>query len=166
MGEREPAAARDASRYAVRVATAADLPALAHCRERWAAEWADPRSRPEGPDPRFVDALSRWWEDTEGHRHTWLAFDAEAPVGMASLLEHERMPWPHRPSGRWGYVAQVWVEPARRRRGVARALMDELAGWGAARGPERLLVNPSEQSRQFYAASGFEPTVMFRRDLR
>ena len=47
------------------------------------------------------------------------------------------------PTGRWAYVANVWVDPDHRRRGVGRLLMDEAVAWSRAEGMDRIVLNPS-----------------------
>ena len=142
--------------YAVRPATAADWPAVADCRRRWSAEHAEvaaEASEASVIDPDFEDRLADWWRRMADRRHTWLAWAGERPIGMAALVVVERMPSPGRPTARWGYVAQVWVDPAYRRAGVATALMGELLAWSRDACLVRLVLNPSEISHPSFPSS-------------
>jgi hypothetical protein len=53
--------------------------------------------------------MTAWLADEGERRTTWLAELDAAPVGMASMLECRRMPWPGRPDSRWGYVSNMFV---------------------------------------------------------
>jgi GNAT superfamily N-acetyltransferase len=158
---REPAAAstaylvREATSQAhvVRQATSADLPALTILRAAWGA--AQGRTAGEGDD--LGERLRRWWERQGGLRVAWLATEGERPVGMVTLAVFERMPHEGAPDARWAHLANLWVEPDRRRRGVASTLVTTAVDWARAEGMERIVLNPSEMSRPLYEALGFRP---------
>jgi GNAT superfamily N-acetyltransferase len=57
--------------------------------------------------------------------------------------------------GREGLILNVYVEPAQRRRGVARRLMEHLIGWAPGAGIVRLVLHASEEGRPLYQALGF-----------
>ena len=118
------------------------------------------------PDPRFEQELRDWWDRESAHRRAWVALagggdvpaePAEPAVGMANLMVFERMPRPGRDAGRWAYVANVWVDPAHRSRGVGRLLMTSALDWCRAEGLVRVGLNPSEMSVPLYASLGFRP---------
>ncbi|MGL5853495.1 MAG: GNAT family N-acetyltransferase [Phycicoccus sp.] len=76
------------------------------------------------------------------------------------------MPQPGRADIRWAYVANVWVEPAHRRRGVGRLLMDVVLGWCRDEGLVRVVRGPSEVSLPLYRSVGFRPADdLMRLDL-
>jgi GNAT superfamily N-acetyltransferase len=69
--------------------------------------------------------------------------------------------------GRWGYVANVYVVPGDRDRGVGRLLLDAVTAHADEQGFARLVLSPSERSVPFYARHGFEPaTSLMVRHLR
>ena len=142
------------------VDTTADFGALVDCRRRWTLEQG-------GPDEAdFAERMADWSERVGAARHSWLAWSADHPVGMVTLVVYERMPRPGAPPGRWAYVGQLWVDPAYRRHGVGRALMAALIGWATEAGMQRLVLNPSEVSRPLYAALRFRAAVaLLRLDL-
>jgi GNAT superfamily N-acetyltransferase len=126
------------------------LPDLARMRT------ADTVAQGGAPAEGFEDELRQWWDRESRHRQAWVALDAgERPVGMANLMVFERMPRPDRAAGRWGYVANVWVDPPHRRRGVARLLMTTALDWCRGQGLVRVVLNPSEQSLPLYRSLGF-----------
>ncbi|MBW3084444.1 hypothetical protein KEM60_00632 [Austwickia sp. TVS 96-490-7B] len=124
-------------------------------------------------EDRIIDFLRRH----KDVRRIWLAevspLTGFAPagggrlaVGMANLEVFERMPHRARPRARWGYVANVWTDPAYRRLGIARALMSELVTWSRNESLVRLVLNPSEISQSLYASFGFRPADdLMRLDL-
>ena len=167
---REPAAASTAHLvrevtsppYVVRQATSADLQALTTLRAAWGA--AQGRIPGEGDD--LGERLRRWWERQGGLRAAWLAMEGLRPVGMVTLAVFERMPHQGAPDARWAYLANLWVEPDRRRRGVGSTLVTAAVDWARAQGMERIVLNPSEMSRPLYEALGFRPAdALVRLDL-
>jgi GNAT superfamily N-acetyltransferase len=139
--------------YVVRQATSADLRALTTLRASWGAS----RGRSAGGSDDLEERLRRWWERQGGLRAAWLAMEGERPVGMVIVAVFERMPHEGVPDARWAYLANLWVEPDRRRRGVASALVAEAVDWARAEGMERVVLHPSEMSRPLYQALGFRP---------
>ncbi len=76
---------------------------------------------------------------------------------MANLQVFERMPRPDVPDVQRAHVAKVWVDPAHRRQGVGRLLMDAVLRWCRAHGMVRVVLNPSEVSLPLYRSVGFRP---------
>lgn len=90
-----------------------------------------------------------------GGHFTSVAEETGCLVGMASLEVFERLPYPGNLSGREGYVLNVYVEPAARRRGVAGALVRDLVGVARREGVGRLWLHASSGGRGVYEAAGF-----------
>ncbi|AKT51569.1 GNAT family N-acetyltransferase [Arsenicicoccus sp. oral taxon 190] len=130
----------------------ADLDVLVELRAAWAAD----RGR-EGDLAELRRQIIDWLTAEGESRRIWAASDDDEPVGMVSLLVYSRMPDLGRPQGRWGYVAQLYVRPHARRRGVATALMAALTEHARDAGLDRLVLHPSEQSVPFYASLGYRP---------
>ncbi len=59
------------------------------------------------------------------------------------------------PQGRVGYVFSVATDPGARRRGYARACMQELLAWFRERGAGHVLLNASAEAEPLYASLGF-----------
>jgi GNAT superfamily N-acetyltransferase len=138
-----------------------DLPQVTSLRLQWGA------SRGSSGDPKeFAEQLRAWWERQGDSRVFWLAFEDDLAIGMANLAVLERMPLVGAPGGRWGYLGNVWVDPAQRRRGVATALMSAAIDWCRAGSFQRIVLNPSEMSVPMYSALGFRPAdQLMRLDL-
>ena len=110
------------------------------------------------PEPGFEQELRAWWARESAHRRAWVALaDGKGAVGMANLMLFERMPRPGRAAGRWAYVANVWVDPDHRSRGVGRLLVTTALDWCRAQGLVRVVLNPSEVSVPLYTSLGFRP---------
>ena len=100
-------------------------------------------------------------EDTPGRRSV-----RGLAVGMVNAAVFERMPRPGRRTGRWAYVANVWVDPDHRRRGVGTLMMDHVTAWCRSEQLERIVLNPSAVSIPMYRALGFRPADdLMRLDL-
>lgn len=96
------------------------------------------------------------WLEAEGHRRTtWLGFENGQAVAMVSLFEYRRMPKPGQPRSAWGYVSNLFVREAFRRRGIAAALLAELVAEASRRHYARLLVAPSHEALPLYRRAGF-----------
>ena len=149
----------------MRVATAADVPALAALRASWGAS-LDAGAVDGAGAGDLTTRLRRWWERQPGARTAWLAVEGERPVGMVNVAVFERMPHVGRPDAHWAYLANLWVEPDRRRRGIASALLAAVLDWSRVEGMERVVLNPSEMSLPLYHSLGFRPADdLLRLDL-
>lgn len=144
------------------LATPDDLAAMARLRTDWTVDQGGT------PDPGFAEQLRDWWVGDAGDRRAWLARAADgAAVGMANLQVFHRMPRPSQPPSRWAYVANVWVDPAHRSRGVGRLVMTHVLDWARANGMARVVLAPSEMSVPLYSSLGFRPADdLMRLDLR
>ena len=137
----------------VRQAGPGDLNAIAALR----ALWDDAAA--EHPDDMhgFADSFARWLA-TEGDRRTlWIAAAGTEDVGMASLFEYRRMPRPGRLDSRWGYVANMFVRPEHRNRGIGSALLGAITAAADARGYVRLVLSPTARAIPLYHRAGFVP---------
>lgn len=144
----------------VRMASDEDLPAVARMRAHWTG--AEP-----GDDAGFDRRLADWWQRQGSERVLWVALADDGPAGMANLAVFERMPRPNRPVSRWGYLANLWVEPGYRRQRIGLALVDRVVGWSSEQSLDRVVLNPSEMSMSLYRSRGFRPAGdLLRLDLR
>jgi GNAT superfamily N-acetyltransferase len=122
------------------------------------------RDAPDSFAETFAETAARpisYWEDltrsvTEPGRHVmFLACDAADVVGSAyGLVDRAR--------GDVARVGGMWVDRAWRRRGVGRALLEEVLGWARAQGRPRLgLWAPAHSSAAIalYSGAGFRPTA-------
>ena len=132
----------------VREADESDVEHLARLRASW-------RGQPLSAD--FITEFRAWFGQEQATRWWWLAVDADDPIGMVNVKLFGRMPSPGRPPSRWGYVANLYVEPGRRGTGVGGSLVTAAIDRARQEGLVRLVLSPSEQSIPLYRRHGFRP---------
>ena len=136
----------------IRVAAAADGPALAALRRAWTAEQHGPVDDAEF-EARFLD----WYEREFARRVSWLAEVGGAAVGMMNLAVFDRMPQPGRDAGTWGYLANAFVLAAYRDQGIGSLLLRTLLCHADDHGYVRVVLRPSHRAIPFYERLGFRP---------
>ncbi|HEX2781452.1 MAG TPA: GNAT family N-acetyltransferase [Gemmatimonadaceae bacterium] len=147
-----------AAEYAVRRATRADMATIV--RQRCAIfEEAGRTQYLELVERNFAAWLAERLDATYFH---WLAEGEGRPVGGAGLLLLDWPPSPRDPRGGIGYVYNVYVEPAHRRRGVARAVLEALHAWARERELGAVALHATDAGRPLYEALGYTPTSEMR----
>ncbi|MFG2542346.1 GNAT family N-acetyltransferase [Streptomyces sp. NPDC048594] len=106
-----------------------------------------------------LPALRARLADPDGGFAAFVVDHPDRPGTLAALvvgtLEY-RIGGPDRPpGGLTGYVFSVATDPDARRRGYARACMDELLEWFRARGAGHVMLTASEDAEPLYASMGF-----------
>lgn len=88
----------------------------------------------------------------------WLAEEQDAVVGSIGLW---LMPWPHHPkhptTNVRGYVTNMWVDRAHRRRGVGRQLVEAAVAEATARGVTYMALHATDEGRALYESMGWQP---------
>jgi GNAT superfamily N-acetyltransferase len=93
-----------------------------------------------------------------GQAFGWLAVAEDgSAVGNLALLLHARLPSPRNVVPVEGYVMNVWVEPAWRRKGIATALMEKALEKSRELGLRRVRLHATAEGRGAYARAGFVP---------
>jgi GNAT superfamily N-acetyltransferase len=120
-------------------------------------------------DERALDAMStrlRPWLRQKMEAGEYLAWFALAPdSSIAAGLGLWLMDWPPHmvAGGRWrGNILNVYTEPAHRRRGMARVLMEVALEWCAANQIDAVILHASAEGRSLYESLGFTPTNEMR----
>jgi GNAT superfamily N-acetyltransferase len=134
----------------IRIATAADAPALAALRRTWTEE-----QHGDVGDEEFEARFLDWYEREAGRRISWLAEVAGEPVGMMNLAVFNRMPQPGREAGTWGYLANAFVLAAYRGQGIGTLLLRALLTHTDESGYVRVVLRPSRRAIPFYGRAGF-----------
>jgi GNAT superfamily N-acetyltransferase len=102
----------------------------------------------------------------EGSFRAWLACsDSRVAAGGAVLVA----PWPAHPYDlecRRATILNVYTEPAYRRRGIARQVMQTMIAWCKQQGFARVNLHASDDGRHLYESLGFEPSNEMRLTLR
>ena len=96
----------------------------------------------------------------------WLASDADRVVAGGAVVIS---PWPAHPYDlecRRATILNVYTDPAYRRRGIARALMQTMIDWCKREGFARVTLHASDDGRHLYESLGFEASNEMRLKLR
>lgn len=90
----------------------------------------------------------------DGNDAMFMAFDGERVCGIAGSLADANDP-------RWAQVISMWVEPAHRRAGVGKKLIDAVIAWNRSRGVRELVLMVTDVNAEaiaFYERLGFTKT--------
>jgi GNAT superfamily N-acetyltransferase len=131
----------------IRQAGERDLASLISLRRQWTG----------GGDPTFESRWEEWFRREQDRRVFWLAVISGEPVGTTNLMVFERMPRPGGPSGRWGYLANMFVVEEHRDHGVGSALIAALIDHARRLQLVRIVLSPTVRSIPFYQRAGFGP---------
>ncbi len=141
------------SDYRVRPATMADADALVHHR---IGMFTDMQVAMD------ADALARafrTWLDSAlpaGVYRAWVVeTDAAETVGGAGITIPPWPPGPHDAGDRLAWVYSLYVEPAHRRRALARRLMEAIHGWCRDAGMTSIALNASAAAQPLYDSIGY-----------
>lgn len=150
--------------YRVRAATAADAAVVAHHR---VAMFRD-MGVLGAADGAALEVASRLYLAralADGEYRGWLVEADGVGVAGGGLVLRLLLPRPgYLDGGTEAYVLNVYTEPAHRRRGLARRLMDAILVWCDAEEVSRVSLHASDEGRALYAALGFAATNEMRRD--
>jgi len=112
--------------------------------------------------PALDKAFRAWLAATMpgGTYRAWLAdtIDGQAAAGGGITI----IPWPpgpHYPGDRLAFVYNVYTEPAHRRRGLAKLIMDTIHGWCREHDIGSAALNSSRDGKPLYEAMGYAETV-------
>jgi GNAT superfamily N-acetyltransferase len=100
-----------------------------------------------------LDAMAR------GVYRAWVVESGETIVAGGGITI---LPWPPGPrylGGRIAFVYNVYTQPAHRRRGLARRLMETIHGWCRENGIGVIGLNASDEGRPLYEALGYQPAA-------
>jgi GNAT superfamily N-acetyltransferase len=90
----------------------------------------------------------------------WLVEHDRAVVAGGGLIPQPGVPRPENVCGdEEAYLLNVYTEPAHRRRGLARRLMDEMLAWCRERGVARVVLHASDEGHALYTSLGFSPST-------
>jgi GNAT superfamily N-acetyltransferase len=148
--------------YSIRPAEPADIPVIAHHR---AAMFRDMGSIPEQDYELLRQASAGWVGGLLASRGYagWLVEHQRAVVAGGGILLSDLAPGPgsYRMS-RWAHIVNVYTEPAHRRRGLARQVMQTMLDWCAHESFHFVTLHASDEGRPLYQSLGFVPTNEMR----
>jgi len=148
----------------IRPAVAADIPTiLEHRLAMLASVFPDDGSdRPNAGDTREAN---RVWIDAHFgvDFFVWIAERDGRPLASAAIQWFDHPPSQINPAGREAYILNVYTDPAARRQGLARQLMERLVEEARAAGTNRVWLRASAEGRPLYESIGFEPSNYLQR---
>ena len=109
--------------------------------------------------PALKDYYRRHLKD--GTFVSWLAVDGEKIVGTSGMSFVEKPPYFSCPSGRIGLLSSMYTDPAYRRRGIARELLERVVEEARASGCGSVQITASDMGVLLYSAFGFQKNGNF-----
>ena len=135
----------------IRVATTADVPALAAL--RW--EFRAGRATPTEDRSAFLARCAAWMQAALADEwRAWVAVDGSAVVGHVWLCTIGKIPNPVGQKERQAYISNVYVRPDSRG-GVGSRLLKQAIEWAEANDVAYALLTPTAPSRTLYGRHGF-----------
>lgn len=151
--------------FRIRRGEPADIPVIVHHRLGMFTEmgFGDPSTYAEYAS-EFQSFAAR--EMAAGRFLSWLAETSEGEIvaGGAVLV----VPWPANPKHRKqqrAFLLNVFTEPAFRRQGIARSLVQTMSDWCRGQGFGSVFLHASDAGRPLYQSMGFQPTTELRFDF-
>lgn len=146
--------------YTVRLATLDDLEVLVRHRIAMFTDMGVPLD-----EAVIAEAFAKWLRELMpvGSYHAWLIVDdTGTTVGGGGATVVPWPPGPRYPGDKLAFVYNVYIDPAHRRRGLARLVMDAIHDWCRERGVSSVALNASADGRPLYEAMGYvvTPTPM------
>jgi len=151
--------------YRVRPATLDDLSALVHHRVAMFVEMGV-----SVDVPALRAAYSVWLQSAmpAGDYRAWIV-ESEGEITAGAGISLFRWPPGPRPApgDRLAFVYNVYTEPAHRKRGLARSLMETVHAWCDAHGVHVLALNAATAARHLYETMGYveAPSPMMYKTL-
>ena len=157
--------AQDATSVAIREASVTDIPDVLRLRRSMYSDM-------HYDDALKLDQMAALTSDylataiPMGSFRAWLAVCAQRVIAGGAVIIS---PWPAHPYDlecRRVTILNVYTEPAYRRRGIARSLMQTMIGWCKEEGFARVTLHASDDGRALYESLGFEVSNEMRLNLR
>jgi GNAT superfamily N-acetyltransferase len=152
------------SEYRIRTATADDLDLVLQHRRRMFEDMghSDPAAMAAmlaSSEPLLARGLG------DGSYRGWFVETAGEVVAGGGIILLEFQSHPRDPQPRRAWVVNMYTEPAHRRHGLARRLMQAMLAWCRESGMSSLYLHASDEGRPLYASFGFVPTNEMRIEL-
>ncbi len=113
---------------------------------------------PDSADMREVERQSRAYYGSaipDGSHTAFLVFDGDQFVGAGGISYYRVMPTYHNPSGRKGYIMNMYTRPGYRRMGIARRTLDLLVRDAGEKGITFISLEATPAGRPLYEKYGF-----------
>ncbi len=93
----------------------------------------------------------------DGSFIAYIAWDGDRAAACSGLSLQVHPPTYRNPTGKQGYITNIYTRPTWRRMGLAQRLMDELIEEAKRKGCAQLFLNASPMGRSLYEKMGFLP---------
>ena len=145
----------------IRKATVADVETILHHRRSMFADMgdgteADRDAMVKSARP-FIEAGLRG-----GSYYAWLVEIGSRVVAGGGIAIVGYQPTPLDPVARRAFVLNMYTEPAYRRQGLAKQVLEAIIAWCREQGFKAVLLHASVAGRALYEQMGFEPTNEMR----
>jgi GNAT superfamily N-acetyltransferase len=137
-----------------RAATVYDIAALTNLRLAFLTEVStDP------PGPRTRGDISEYFRRAipAGQFFAYVAVAQSQIIASSGLVYHDHPPSQFHPTGREGYIMNMYTQPAWRRRGIATKIIQLLIEHAAKNRCDRVSLHTHPQGQSIYAKAGFIP---------
>ena len=111
--------------------------------------------------PKNVDLKSALFEYYHKHMAdgtfvSWLAMDGDTIVGTSGMSFVEKPPYFTCPSGKLGLLSSMFTNPAYRRKGIAKELLDRVISEARSYGCGSVHITASDMGVKLYTSYGFK----------
>ena len=113
---------------------------------------------PDDTDMGEVEKQSRIYYERaipDGTHTAFLAFDGDRFVGAGGISYYQVMPTYHNPTGRKGYIMNMYIRPEYRRMGIAMHMLDLLVHDAREKGLAFISLEATAAGRPLYEKYGF-----------
>ena len=113
------------------------------------------------------EELHQFFKDkmSSGDLIEWIAEDSNGIIATSAIIFMDFPPSFTNPTGKRGYIANMYTSDKYRGQGIAGRLLEYLEKEAQARGVEMLFLHASEMGRRAYVKSGFSETDTFMEKL-
>jgi ribosomal protein S18 acetylase RimI-like enzyme len=143
--------------YQTRIATVADAPIIAEQRRHM---FVDAGRADTQTLKNLSTRFEPWVKDMieQGKYIGWLTSDGDKVIAGAGLMIMDWPPHPLDPGSHRGYLLNVYVDPAYRRKKLGSQLVERALAEARQRNIRVVSLHSTEAGRPMYESNGFRPT--------
>jgi len=136
-----------------RQATQSDIPMLVQLRTEFLKEVTNTEAPAD-----FAEILSSYFTShlSESNYVNWLALDGDKIVGTGGICFYQIPPNFLNVTGDRGYIVNMFTTPSHRRRGISKAIFEQLMQAAALRGVPQVSLHATATGRGLYEQFGFQ----------
>lgn len=143
--------------FTTRAATVEDAPIIRHHRHRM---FVDAGRQDSQQLKNMSERFEAWVKDmiSQDKYYGWLTMDGDKVVAGAGLLILDWPPHPLDPGSHRGYLLNVYVEPAYRRKRLGSQLVERALAEARQKNIRVVALHSTEEGRPMYESNGFRRT--------